>query len=162
MGACVTNCQTSHRANAKNNREVILKKWDFINFFVPLPKAINDILLKTVISLFYCNCRGRAVSESHIGISSIVWFFFFKPKKETKQVREEWWRARKQWQSLIHSFLIPMTAGAGLLQGWDSHRRGYDEKAKSIIRELTFEQIKKTWIPYLGWFWGFLKQRHNN
>lgn len=82
MGACVTNCQTSHRANVKNNREVILKKWDFIDFFVPLPKAINDILLKTVISLFYCNCSKR-ISHWHI-IDCVIFLFQTKKKKQSK------------------------------------------------------------------------------
>lgn len=142
----------------KSSREDILQKWDFIDFFVPPSKAIKQILLKTAISQFHCDSRGWAVKWISCWHITDCVIFPFWIKKETKQEREQWWRARKQRDSLFQSLLISMTAGAGLSQGQDSHRRGIRWESKIHHQGNDFWADQENLDPILGFFVVFLSR----
>lgn len=88
-------------------------------------------------------------------------FSFSNKKKTTKQEREQWWRARKQWESLIQSLLISMTAGAGLSQGQDSHRRGIRRESKIHHQGNELWADQENLDPILELFLVSFKQRNN-
>lgn len=137
----------------KNNREVIVKKWNFIDFFVPLSKAINDILLKTLISQFHCNSRGwvaKRISRWHI-IDCVI--FLLQTKKRNKAIEG---RVTESEETMtVLDSLLSDTHDSWCC--WSVTRTGFTQKriwweSKIHHQGMTFDQIKKIWILYLGWF----------
>lgn len=93
----------------KSSSEGICKKWDFIDFFIPPSKAINQVSLKTDFTI---SLQFQRVGSKVNLVLAYHWRcdFSFSNQRETKQEREQWWREGKQREPFIQCLHIPTMA----------------------------------------------------